>query len=183
MKFLMLLLSFVFVSSYTLRAETVNEVFEPTGTKVIVREHPKTGQTYVSIIDEDKPMRKDLLSLRDVKYPRPDYNMLESDVKPGSYEYEGPYSSRKKVYLLAGTLATMGVVSYAAIPTAAATGAAGSGIGAGVTTGVLTSSGLVTAAMVNKNSNLPDDYVRSSESVLLETESDFYQMHVEGNKA
>jgi len=159
----------------------LNEVFESTGTKVIVREHPKTGESYVSIIAEGEVMRQDLLSLSDVAYSRPDYSMLESSVKPGSYEYEGPYSSRKKVYLLAAGLATLGVAGYAALPVAASTGAAGTGFGVG-TTAALTSTGVITAAMVNKTSDLPDDYVRASESELLETESDFYQLHIKPEK-
>ena len=69
---------------------------------------------------------------------RPDYRLLELDVKSGEIPYSGPVSSRTKVYVLAGALAAGGIVGAAAMSVAAAgaapsaAGAAGLGAGAGL---------------------------------------------------
>ena len=156
-----------------------NEVLIKTQTKVVVREHPKTGDSYVSIISLDEAPRQDLLSTEDVPYPRPDYKMLESEVKARDVEYEGPYSSRKKVYILAGSLAAMGVAG-GLLPVTSVSGAAagGSGLAAGASAGVATASGATAMAMMRKQDNLPEDYQRIQETELLEA-SDFYRIHLQ----
>jgi hypothetical protein len=120
------LLTMVFVSA----PAPANEVIEETHTKVVVRHHPKTGQPFVSITAEDA-----------AQYPfpepkvmkRPDYRMLDPKMKSGAIPYEGPVSDRKKVYILAASLAAVGTVGgvgiIAAAPAATGAGAAG---GAGV---------------------------------------------------
>lgn len=162
-----------------------SEVIPETNTKVIVREHSKTGEPYVSIISLDEPQRNDLLSKEDIPYPRPDYRMLEKGVSPKDVGYEGPYSSKKKIYILAASLATIGTVGAvagaAAFPAAASTGAAGSAAGPGIGAAV---SGLGTAGAVKlaSGSDLPDDFVRADETTLVEeANTDFYRMYVHGD--
>ena len=107
------------------------EVIEPTRTQVIVRAHPKTGKSYVSIVSSDAPVPPDPFGGQK-SYAPPDYRLLDPKVKAKDVPYDGPYSDRTKVYILAASLATVGAVGGTAIIAAApaATGAAASG-GAG----------------------------------------------------
>lgn len=152
------------------------------GAVVMVRENSKTGTPYVVITDTQAP-RADLASLDSNKYRRPDYKMLQKGVTAKDVGYDGPYSSKKKIYILAATLATAGataaVVGPALFPAAAATGAVGSAAGPAV---AAVGAGSALAVAANKYQehfeNLPDDYSRESESKIIETETDFYQMYV-----
>jgi len=150
---------------------------------VMVRENSKTGTPYVVIMDSKHP-RTDLASLDSNKYRRPDYRMLEKNVTAKDVGYDGPYSSKKKIYILAATLATAGataaVVGPALFPVAAATGAAGGGVAVPATAAAVGGSALAVAAKKYQDhfQNLPDDYSRESESKIIETETDFYQMFV-----
>jgi len=149
---------------------------------VMVRENSKTGTPYIVITDPKAP-RADLASLDSNKYRRPDYRMLEKNVTAKDVGYDGPYSSKKKIYILAATLATAGataaVVGPALFPAAAATGAVGSAAVPAVAA-VGAGSALAVAAKKYQDhfENLPDDYSRESESKIIETETDFYQMFV-----
>lgn len=152
------------------------------GGQVMVRENSKTGTPYIVITDPSVP-RKDLAALDSNKYRRPDYRMLQKGVTAKDVGYDGPYSSKKKIYILAATLATAGataaVVGPALFPAAAATGAVGSAAGPAIAAGV---GGSALAAAANAYQehykNLPDDYNRESESKIIETETDFYQLYV-----
>lgn len=132
-------------SKISLAAE--NEIFPKTRTQVVVREHPRTGKPYVVITDPGKEALDPFTAIRTAKpMMRPDYRMLDPNIKRGSIPYEGPVSDRKKVYIFAATLATLGTVGGAAIiaaaPAATGAGAAGgagmyAGAGAGVTAGTV----------------------------------------------
>ena len=108
-----------------------SEVLEETNTQVVVREHPRTGKPYVSIIRAGEETKDPFAGARR-NYSRPDYRMLDPKIKSGAIPYEGPYSDKTKIYVFAATLATLGAASGAAVIAAApaATGAAASG-GAG----------------------------------------------------
>lgn len=166
-----------------------NEVFDNrnisvprSGAAVMVRENSKTGTPYIVITDPKAP-RSDLASLDANKYRRPDYRMLEKNVTAKDVGYDGPYSSKKKIYILAATLAVAGagaaIAAPAIAPAAAATGAVGSATGPAVAA-VAAGSALATAAKKYQDhfESLPDDYSRESESKIIETETDFYQMFV-----
>ncbi len=170
-------------------AVNANEVLEqkeinfPQHAAVMVRENSKTGTPYVVIVDPKAP-RSDLASLDSNKYRRPDYRMLEKNVTAKDVGYDGPYSSKKKIYILAATLATAGataaVVGPALFPAAAATGAAGGSVAVPAAAAAVGGSALAVAAKKYQDhfENLPDDYSRESESKIIETETDFYQMFV-----
>lgn len=115
------------------RAAEENEVFRPTDTKVAVREHPKTGKPYVTIMASDGKGLNPGMAGPVKLVARPDYRMLDPKVKNGEIPYEGPVSDRRKVYALAGTLAVTGVASgvavIAAAPAATGAGAAAGGAG------------------------------------------------------
>ncbi len=144
-----------------IRAEEGSEVFRPTGTQVAVREHPKTGKPYVTIIGKDGTRTSPALTGKIEQIARPDYRMLDPKVKSGQIPYHGPVSDRKKVYILAGTLATVGVAGSLAASTAipaatASTGAAGGAglygaAGVGVITG--TASGVWLKSRPNPHQN------------------------------
>jgi len=157
-----------------------NEIITETGTHVAVKEHPFTKAPLVTIVGPEGA-REDILPAREIDYGRPDYRMLEKSVKPNDVGYAGPYSSRKKVYILAATLATTGAVAAvalpAAFPAAAGAGAAGSALGPGIGA-VAVSTGAAAAAIKLNPQDMPDDVIRESETVLLETETDFYKLHV-----
>ncbi len=152
------------------------------GVVVMVRENSKTSTPYIVIVDPLNP-RKELAALDSNKYRRPDYRMLQKGVDAKDVGYDGPYSSKKKIYILAATLATAGataaVVGPALFPAAAATGTVGSAAGPAIAAGV---GGSALAAAANAYQahykNLPDDYNRESESKIIETETDFYKLYV-----
>ncbi len=132
---ILLTIWFVFNSSFAGYAavsdtvsDTVSEVIPKTPTQVIVRDHPKTGKPYVSIVSDSAPGQDPFAHLKQ-NIKRPDYRMLDPKMKSGDIPYEGPVSDRKKVYILAASLATVGTVGgvavIAAAPAATGAGAAG----------------------------------------------------------
>lgn len=144
-----------------------SEVIEETPTQVIIREHPKTGEPYVSIVPINKENPKDPFTGQR-KFSRPDYRMLDPKIKKGTIPYDGPYSSRKKVYILAATLATVGtaggVAGLAAAPAATGTAASG-GAGAYFAGGTAVAGGSAAAVTVATRSKPKDDnYIHRSES-------------------
>ena len=159
-----------------------SEVIEETGTRVIVREHPKTGRPYVSIVSSQGEIPPDIFTGQR-KYSRPDYRMLDPKIKSGQIPYEGPSSDRKKIYLFAATLATLGTASGAAVIASApaATGAAASGgAGAYLAGGTAVVAGSTVAAhAVTRNDPKKDDFKHRSKSRLVKEEKgDDNSVHV-----
>lgn len=122
-----------------------SEVLPGGSAQIAVREHPRTGKPFVAITSGQNKNR-DVFSAQKKMMKRPDYRMLDPKVKSKDTGYEGPVSDRKKVYILAASLATIGTVGgtaiIAAAPAATGTGAAGgagvfAGAGAGVAAGTL----------------------------------------------
>ncbi len=130
-------------------------VMEETPTQVIVREHPRTGKPYVSIVSNQGLVPSDpLQKLQGAHYSRPDYRMLDPKIKSGKIPYEGPVIDRKKVYILAASLATVGVAggtAIAAAAPAASAAAAGSGAGAGAyaAAGAAVAGGTISASVLS----------------------------------
>ena len=140
MKTLTFALILLMMPRISLAAE--NEVLPKTLTQVVVRKHPRTGKPYVVITDKGKDAPDPFAAIRTAKpMMRPDYRMLDPKIKAGSISYEGPVSDRKKVYIFAASLATLGAAGGAAIiaaaPAATGAGAAsGAGIYAGAGAGI-----------------------------------------------
>lgn len=121
-----------------------NEVLPLTQTVVVVREHPRTGKPYASITDRSRAGMDPFTAVRTAKpMSRPDYRMLDPKIKSGQIPYEGPVSDRKKVYIFAASLATLGTLGGTAI-IAAAPAATGAGAGGGA--GMLAGAGAGVAA-------------------------------------
>lgn len=144
-----------------------NEVVKETGVKVFIREHPQTGKPFVSLraytntADPFKGFVK-----REV---RPDYRMLDANVKPGDVRYDGPTSDRRKVYAFAATMMTLGVaggIVTAALPATAAAGAGAGGTGLlGAGTAVVVTG---TAATIVAESHIKpgeEHYIHDAKSV------------------
>ena len=136
----------IVLSALLSTAAVSNEVLEKTPTEVTVREHPRTGKPYVVIIPAG--INQDPLAVLRSSKPaqRPDYRLLDPKVRSGQVPYEGPVSDRKKVYIFAASIATIGVVGgagiIAAAPAASGAGAAGgaglyAGVGAGIAAGTI----------------------------------------------
>ena len=143
-------------------AALANEVLVEPPAEVVVREHPKTGFPYVSIIDPNKPRAQFSGDMK--KYNRPDYRMLDPKVKPRDVKYDGPVSDRKKVYILAGALAAGGVAGYAALPVAAASGGAATGAGAYAAASAAVTAGTFSTHWAMKHDDRPDDFTQVSTS-------------------
>ena len=154
-----------------------NEVLVDTGTEVIIRDakkgrHPLCFRLFL----KNHPVPRDPIYHKRRAYSRPDYRYLDHKLPKGSIEYDGPSNSRKKVYIFAATIATLGVTSAVMIPvtaTAAGGSAAGPAVGA-IATGL--TSAVVTAKIQNPHTS--KDYERSSDSYLLETNTDFHRFHI-----
>jgi hypothetical protein len=153
------------------------EIQDSTHTRVAVKKHPKTGKPYVTILPEnaapgDAEIISGTVTTSGQKEPaRPDYRLLDWKVKNGAVAYDGPSSDRTKIYIFAASLATLGVVSGAAVmavaPAAAATGASASGAGAGVYAvgGAAVTAGTVSTALIQtKPDAKQDDYDHYSQS-------------------
>lgn len=144
---------------------------EHPNTLVMVREHPKTGEPYVSIVSSELPNSADPFLRQRSRYSRPDYRMLDPKIKSGKIPYEGPYSDRKKVYVFAASLATLGVAGGAVgMATASTAASAAAGGGAAYVAAGSAVAGTATAAAMIKSQPNPkkDSYRYSSESKLLE---------------
>ncbi|GEM_PF-1822678 len=150
-----------------------SEVENETHSRVIVREHPKTGHSYISIISDQAPMPVDPLTNRN-KYSRPDYRMLDPKAKKSDYPYDGPYSDRTKVYIFGATLIaggiTGGALGMAAAP--AATGAAAASSGGGgaylAGAGVLAGAGGVAVSEATKIRPEDENFIHEGESKTIE---------------
>jgi hypothetical protein len=152
------------------------EIKDPTHTCVAVKKHPKTGKPYVTILPENVSSGDaEIISASRAASPqptpaRPDYRMLDWKVKNGAIPYDGPSSNRTKVYVFAASIATLGVVSGAAVlavapATAAATGASASGAGIYAAGGAAVTAGTVSTALIQtKPDGKQDDYDHYSES-------------------
>lgn len=142
-----------------------SEVIEETKTRVIIREHPKTGKPYVSIVSTENPEPPDPFTGQRGRILRPDYRMLDPKVKSGEIPYDGPYSDQKKIYIFAATLATLGAlggaVIYAAAPAATGVGAA-SGAGTYLAAGTAVTAAPVVVAAVATRPDRAENYVRES---------------------
>ena len=131
---------------------SASEVIENAPARVLVREHPKTGKPYISIVSKEAADTDPLQSLKTEKLARPDYRMLDPKMKSGQIPYEGPVSDRKKVYILAGTLAAGGVIGgtlIAAVAPAAAAAGSGAGAGAYAAGGAAVAAGTVSASVLS----------------------------------
>ena len=107
-----------------------NEVIQPTGARVFIREHPQTGKPFVSIRSDGNAA--DLFRGFVKREVRPDYKMLDAKIKSGEVPYDGPVSDKKKVYIFAATMMTLGVaggIVTAAMPAGAAAAGASGGTG------------------------------------------------------
>lgn len=180
--FCMILCSLSLVQSFADEVFETREIFAPSvDAQVMVRENSKTGTPYVVISDPQNP-RGDLASLDSNKYRRPDYRMLQKGVTAKDVGYDGPYSSKKKIYILAASLAAAGAGAAIALPVApaaAGAGAAGSAMGPAIAAAGAGSALAVAAKKYQDHFvNLPDDYNRESESKIVETETDFYKLYV-----
>lgn len=156
-----LILNFVSISQSS-------EIIEETPTQVIVREHPKTGQPYVSIVSSQGPVPADPFTGQRKKFSRPDYRMLDPKMKARDIPYDGPYSDRKKVYVLAATLAVSGtaggIVGMASAPAATGAGASG-GAGAYFAGGAAVAAGSAAAATRAARANPRNkNFIHRSES-------------------
>ncbi len=149
---------------------SASEVLPETAAEVVVREHPKTGKPYV-VITSAEGVSKDPFSGKHLGAQRPDYRMLDPKMKSGQIPYEGPYSSRKKVYVLAASLAVVGVAGgtaiIAAAPAATGAGAAGGAGVYGAAGGAVAAGTISTAALQTKSDPEKDNYSLTSESSLL----------------
>ena len=167
-------LSILLLLGFALAPRTVqaSEVIEETSTQVVVREHPQTGKPYVSIIPAGA-IPQDLFANPRKKFSRPDYRMLDPKIKSGVLPYDGPVSDRKKVYLLAASLATIGLAggsvglaAASAATTTPASGSAGAYYGAA---GAVAVAGAAAAVDQGKPDLHKNDFDLKSESKLLKS--------------
>ena len=128
-----------------------SEVLPETSSKVVVRDHPRTGRPYVVITSSTQSINP-FEKLPVLTKMRPDYRMLDPKMKSGKIPYQGPVSDRKKVYVFAASIATLGAVGgtaiIAAAPAATGVGASG-GAGAYALAGTGVASGTLSTAWLN----------------------------------
>jgi hypothetical protein len=144
-----------------------NEVLPETQTKMIERSHPRTGERYRVITAATTPAAQNYFEGEPRQYSRPDYRMLESDVQRGEIYYDGPVSSRKKVYIFAATVATLGTVGAASLPTVAATGSASGGAGVYAVGGGAVAAGTLGGAVKLTTPEENDDFVQTTKTDVL----------------
>ncbi len=151
--------------------EAPREILQESRAEVVVIENKMSGKPLVCIKENAQPIRPYLQSLaREVK--RPDYRLLDYRTKSGEISYEGPSSDRTKIYVFAATIATLGVVSGAAVGAVAASSAAAGGASSGgaglVAVGTTLSAGTVSAALqTSKPDPNRDSYIHELKSEVL----------------
>lgn len=165
----------------TVPALYANEVLDQnqTQTQVVVRDHPRTGKPFVTIVPAGQDLNKDKFSRYRRAGSRPDYRLLDPNMKAGDIPYDGPVSSRKKVYILAASLATIGVAGgtsiIAAAPAATGAGAA-AGAGGYAAAGGAVAAGTLSASLFASTPG-PDDrnftHVSESHAVKEGTENQY----------
>ncbi len=155
------------ICSLTPPVVIANEVIENTQTRVIVREHPKTGKPFVSIVRSDVNNDTTFFGKFSI-VSRPDYRMLDPKVKAKDVPYDGPVSDRRKVYILAGTLAALGAAGgvIGTLAPAVATSSGGAAGGAGLYAGgaALTGGGTIVGSLAAQSDNQPEDFEMKAES-------------------
>jgi hypothetical protein len=133
-------------------------------TKPVVKVHPKTGKPYVSIVSTAAP-QPDPLAGVPRNSARPDYRLLDPGTKPGEVPYEGPYSDRRRVYLFAAALMTVGTVGGAVgIAAAPVSAGAATGGGAYVAAGSAVAGSASAAAAISQRRPPDEEFKESSES-------------------
>ncbi len=141
----------VITAVFVLPQAAADEVITQTPTKVVVREHIKTGKPYV-VITSAQGDRNPFASIPVATRVRPDYRLLDPKVKASQVRYEGPVSDRKKVYIFAGTIAALGTAGGAAViaaaPAATGAGAAG-GAGGYAAAGTAVAAGTISTSVLN----------------------------------
>lgn len=180
---LLMIVFLIFFSAFPAFAEEIPtpvteinqpEVKDESHSQVVIREHPKTGKSYVTIVSSEEPVPADPFTHQRDKYSRPDYRMLDPKAKKGDYVYDGPYSDRKKVYIFAASMiavgVTGGVAGMALAPAATGTAASAGGggaylIGAGVATGV---GGVVAADALTVKAE-DENFIHEGESKSIQT--------------
>ncbi|MCM8775638.1 MAG: hypothetical protein NC930_04720 [Candidatus Omnitrophica bacterium] len=177
MKLFTLLLIFQWMSLLPGYDVLASEVIPQTDTKVVIRKHPRTGEPYVCIIPSTGEVSRNPLPALQGTVSRPDYRLLDPNVKAREVPYQGPYSNRKRVYILAASLATVGTVGgavgLAAAPAATGTAASGgAGVFAAGGTAVVTGAAAAVHAQTKIN---PEDenysHTAQAESVRLPSEN------------
>lgn len=171
-----------FVCLLSVPQSTGNEVLPETQTKMIERSHPRTGERYRVITAGAAPESQNYFEGEPREYSRPDYRMLESDAQRGEIYYDGPVSSRKKVYIFAATVATLGTVGAVSLPTAVAAGSAASGgAGACAVGGAAVAAGTLGGAVKLTKPAQNDDFVQTTKAEVLETSERNFQEPSEPN--
>lgn len=159
-----ILMAIVFLFQTAVPCFAENEVLDQSSSQVIVRQHPKTGKPYASIVPAGA-VPPDPFTRSANAYMRPDYRLLDPNYKPGDIPYQGPVSDRKKVYLFAAGLAVTGVatgaVGIATAPVAA--GTAGGG-GAYLAGGAAVAGTTAAASWIASHRKSKDEYKHTSES-------------------
>ena len=139
-----------------------SEVITETDSKIIIREHPRTGKPYVVIATND--LNPVPFFPESKKFSRPDYRLLDPKVKSGEVPYDGPYSDSKRIYIFAATLATLGAGGIAGAALMPATGAAAASGGASyLAAGGAVAAGTTVSVVASSNSK-KDDFIQSSRS-------------------
>lgn len=141
-----------------------SEVITETNSKVIVREHPKTGKPYVAIAPSEVPNETGFFP-QSKKFSRPDYRLLDPKVKSGVIPYDGPYSDSKRIYIFAASLATLGAGGMVGAAWMPATGAAATGGGTYLAAGGALAAGTAATAVHSTKANpKKDNFTQASES-------------------
>lgn len=162
-----IVLSFMIVS-VVCPSVFASEVLDKTRTQVVVLENAKTGTELVGIAPESGAGSRYQFLKNPVQVSRPDYLMLDPTKKSSDFNYDGPYSSRKKVYIFAGTVATAGLLAGTLTPVAATAGGATGGVGALAGAGVAVAGApLATAYIRSRPDPHENDFEHKAQTVLI----------------
>jgi hypothetical protein len=108
-----------------------SEVLDEPAQEIYIQEHKVTHEPLVTLANEDGLGSRYEFLKNPQKISRPDYIMLDHQLKSGDIPYDGPVSNRKKVYYFAAGMAATGVLAGTLIPVSAVSaGTATTGAGA-----------------------------------------------------
>lgn len=162
------MLIFVLIFSMTVTSAQASEVVPETGTHVSVQEHTSTGKPLVTISADGQAGSRYGFLKNPQNVSRPDYAMLDPNKRSSDFNYDGPYSSRTKVYIFAASVAAAGLAAGTLLPVSASAGGAAGGAGAFAAAGTAVAAApLATAYIRSRPDPNQNDFEHKAETVLI----------------
>lgn len=162
------LLIYGLVLSFAAAPVRASEVVPESSTHVSIQENASTGKPLVTITADGRAGSRYEFLKNPQNISRPDYAMLDPNRKTSDFNYDGPYSSRTKVYVFAASVAAAGLAAGTLLPVSATAGGAAGSAGAFAAAGTAVAAApLATAYIRSRPDPNQNDFEHKAETVLI----------------